>query len=176
MVLPQKEIFFTKHFVYRVYLPSFYEEIERKYEDFEWLYQQLLTAHPQLYIPLLPKPLNYNKLNKEAVVKHCKEFQEFLIDIFKYQVLFSDASVTFFFNDRQKTDFEKVRNNFIYHKNDQHLSTAAHNTQNSMSFGDGDDNDNDNNDKKNIKNDEKKLNVGSPEIFHRLESENSLVE
>jgi len=69
----------------------------------------------------------------------------------------------------KKTDFDKIKNNYIYHKNDANATSPQHKSQNSMSHESDKGNEE-------TKKDNKKLNANSPQQFRRLESENSLVE
>jgi len=83
-------------------------EIQRRYNDFDWLHQRLRVEYPHVLIPPIPVKSIMNRFNAEFIISRCKSLQQFLICVFNHKELRHSDSLKVFLAETDE-EFQNLR-------------------------------------------------------------------
>jgi len=73
-----------------------YNEVDRRYSDFDWLCEQLKTAHPSCVVPQIPEKTITGKFDEGLMAFRARELQRFLQRVLSHPVMSENEAVQTF--------------------------------------------------------------------------------
>jgi len=87
-----------------------YNEVDRRYSDFDWLCEHLKTAHPSCVVPQIPeKTIIGNKFDESLMAFRARELMRFLQRVLAHPVMAEDEAVQTFITANE-SEFAARRN------------------------------------------------------------------
>jgi len=86
-----------------------YNEVDRRYSDFDWLCEHLKTAHPSCVVPQIPEKTITGKFDESLMAFRARELMRFLQRVLAHPVMADDEAVQTFITANE-SEFAARRN------------------------------------------------------------------
>jgi len=86
-----------------------YNEVDRRYSDFDWLCETLKTAHPSCVVPQIPEKTITGKFDEGLMAFRARELQRFLQRVLSHPVMAENEAVQTFISANE-AEFNARRN------------------------------------------------------------------
>jgi len=104
-------IFSNGYVQYTIKTEPFGWAVKRRFNDFFWLRETLVKAHPGVFIPPIPSKKSKNRFEEDVVRRRMYLFEIFLNTCLENQDLKSDKFLYYFLYSADQDSFEKIRSN-----------------------------------------------------------------